>query len=291
MKRILGSLAAVLMLAACIAAAAEKAAPAAMEESWEDRVSAALDRPLGNIDWKGQPLPDVLAAIGKAAGAAVVLDPAAVKEPEKIKITLSVPKGGEMTVRAALGNVLKLAQLRYALKDQAIFVSTAERIVGDLLVGVPGPAPAVPGVSYPMTVGDAVAATVDFYDDSEEHLPQTIADFVRGPVDARFERAPYRDALGRIHFPAPPMIIQGPEILDPYARFSTKPWFLRPPYLAPMYWGASGQAVAAPAKPAVETEALKALLEYMRKNPDVTVGALLQQLEAGQLKAATGTKK
>jgi len=282
MKTLLGSLA-VLILAASVAAAAEKAPARAAEESWEDRVSTALDRPLGDIDWKNQPLPDVLAAIGKAAGTAVVLDPAAVKDPDKVKITLAVPKGGEMTVRAALGNVLKLAQLRYTLKDQAIFVSTAERIVGDLLVGVPGPEPAVPGVSYPMTVGDAVAATVDFYDDSEEHLPQTVADFVRAPVDARFEKAPYRDALGRIHFPAPPMIIQGPEILDPYTRFSTKPWFLRPPYLAPMYWGPSGQ-MAVPAKPAVETEALKALLEYMRKHPDVTVGALLQQLEAGQFK-------
>jgi hypothetical protein len=81
------------------------------------------------------------------------------------------------------------------------------------------------------------------------------------------------------------MILQNPNIFDPYRRFSNKPWFLRPPYLAPMYWGAESQPVApVAASPTRDTETLKALLEYMRKHPDTTVGQLMQQLEAGQLK-------
>ncbi|MHC4914833.1 MAG: hypothetical protein ACYTGB_05020 [Planctomycetota bacterium] len=265
-----------------LAAAADRSSPPAPAAGWEERVNLALDKKLGNVDWRNAALPDVLSAIGKSAGVAVVLDPKAVRDPAKVRITLSVPKGEGMTLRAALGNVLKLAGLRYTLKDQAIFVSTRERIVGELLAGVRGPAPAVPGVSYPMTAGDAVAATVDFYDGSEESLPQLAGDFLRMPVDARFEKAPYRDALGRLHFPGPPMIIQDPNVLDPYRRFSRKPWFLRPPYLAPLYWGPASQDVSA-AK-VRETEALKALVEYMKKHPDLTVGQLVQQLEAGAAK-------
>jgi hypothetical protein len=286
MKYLLTMTAAGLFVFASLAGAAEKVK--AKEESWDEKVNKALDKPLGEVKWKEEALPDVLDTIGKAAGTAVVLDPKALKDPKKVKISLTVPKGSKMTLRSALGNVLKLAGLRYTLKDQAIFVSTRARIVSDLLVGVRGPAPAVPGVSYPMTVGDAVAATVDFYDGSEEHLPETVLDFVRGPVDARFEKPAYRDALGRLHFPGPPMIIQDPNVLDPYRRFSRKPWFLRPPYLAPMYWGPTSQAVST--TKVRETEMLKALLDYMRKNPDLTVGQLIQQLEAGQLKGSTKKK-
>jgi hypothetical protein len=190
-----------------------------------------------------------------------------------------------MSLRSALGNVLKLAGMRYALKDQAIFVSTQERIVGELLVGVRGPEPAVPGVNYPMTAGDAVAATVDFYDGSEEFLPVSIADFTRAPLSAykRFEKPAYRDALGRLHFPAPPMIIQGPDILDPNIRFSSKPWFLKPEYLAPLYWGPNGQLNTGSVAATRDSEMLKALLHYMKQNPKTTVGQLIQQLEAGQL--------
>jgi len=289
MKNLIAVTAAGLLLVATVAGAAEKGkkpktekkASASRAETWEDKINKALDNPLGKVTWKEEPLPDVLETIAKAAGTAVVLDPKAVKEPKKVKISLSVPTGSKMALRSALGNVLKLAGLRYTLKDEAIFVSTRERIVADLLVGVKGPAPAVPGVTHPMTAGDAVAATVDFYDGSEEHLPQTMLDFSRGPVDARFEKPAYRDALGRLHFPGPPMIIQDPNVLDPYRRFSRKPWFLRPPYLAPMYWGPSSRAVTT--QKATETELLKGLLDYMKKNPNLTVGQLIQQLEAGKL--------
>jgi hypothetical protein len=266
---------------ACVLGLAPLAA-GAEDDNWTEKVEQSLDKPLGAVNWKNAALPDVLSTIGKAAGVAVVLDHQAVKDAAKIRITLEVPGGGAMTLRAALGNVLKLAGLRYTLKDQAIFVSTREKIVGELLIGVRGPAPAVPGVSYPMTPGDAVAATVDFYDGREERLPETIADLTRAPVDARFETPPYRDSLGRLHFPGPPLYLQGRDVLDPYLRFSSHPWFLRPPYLAPYYWGpASSSASASEAR---QTEALRALLDYMRRHPDITVGQLIQQLEAGMLK-------
>lgn len=260
-----------------------KAAPA---ESWEDRVEKALDGAVGDLSWKEEALPDVLATIGKAAGATVVLDPKAADDPRKIKITLEVSRETRMTLRSVLANVLKLSGMRYMLKDEAIFVSTRERLVGELLGENQGPAPAVPGLNVPMTAGDAVVATTDFFDDSEEHLPETIADFVRGPVDARFEKPAYRDAQGRIHFPAPPTIIADPDILNPLYRFDTRPWFLRPAYLAPYYWGPASQPAASesPAAPAAskvrETEALKALLEYLKTNPELTVGQLIQQLES-----------
>ncbi len=264
---------------ASVAGAGEK--KAAKEASWQEKIEKALDKTV-SFTVKNESLPDVLKTLERAAGVKIILDTGTVKNADKIKISLAIKAKDKMTLRSALGNVLKLAGLRYTLQDQAIFVSTRSRIVSSLLVGVRGPAPAVPGVSYPMTVGDAVAATVDFYDGSEEHLPVSITDFVRGPVDARFEKPAWRDRLGRLHFAAPPMIIQGPEVLDPRRRFSRRPWFLRPEYLAPMYWGPQSRAVA-PTKTR-EAEMLKALLHYMKSNPETTVGQLIQQLEAGQLK-------
>lgn len=264
-----------------------KAAPAARPaaaESWESRAEKALDAVTTVDGWKDASLKDVLDVISKAAGVAVVLDPKAAPEADKTKITMTIPKESGMTLRSVLGNVLKLAGLRYALKDQAIFVSTRERLVADLLAADTRPAPYVPGVSGPVTAGDALAATVDFFDGSEEFIPETVLDFVRGPVDARFETRPYRDAQGRLHFPGPPTVIQDPNLLNPNYRFDTKPYFLRPEYLAPLYWGPQSQPLGAAESTAKvrDAELLKALLEYMKKHPEITVGQLMQQLEQGQ---------
>ncbi|HOX07493.1 MAG TPA: hypothetical protein PK280_13910 [Planctomycetota bacterium] len=253
-------------------------------ESWEARAEKALDAAASVDGWKDASLKDVLDVISKAAGVAVVLDPKAAPEADKVKITMTIPKESGMTLRSVLGNVLKLSGLRYALKDQAIFVSTRERLVADLLSPDSRPAPYVPGVSGPMTAGDAIASTVDFFDGSEEFIPETVLDFVRGPVDARFETRPYRDAQGRLHFPGPPMVIQDPNLLNPVYRFDTKPYFLKPEYLAPLYWGPQGRQVGAVESGASvrDTEVLKALLDYMQKNPELTVGQLIQRLEQVQ---------
>jgi hypothetical protein len=264
---------------------APPAAKPATAESWEAQAEKALDATATVDGWKDASLKDVLEVVSKAAGVAVVLDPKAAPEADKVKITMTIPKDSGMTLRSVLGNVLKLAGLRYALKDQAIFVSTRERLVADLLAADTRPAPYVPGVSGPITAGDAIAATVDFFDGSEEFIPQSNLDFIRGPVDARFETPPYRDAQGRLHFPGPPMVIQDPNLLNPNYRFDTKPYFLRPEYLAPLYWGPQSQALGAAegAAKVRDAELLKALLDYMRKHPEITVGQLMQQLEQGQV--------
>ena len=292
MRRAFAGLLAGFLVLAFTAGAAErekkaevaKPAKVAAEPSWEARAAKALDAAAAIEGWKDAPLKDVLDVIGKAAGVAVILDPKAVPDADKVKITMTIPKESQMTLRAVLGNVLKLAGLRYALKDEAIFVSTRERLVADILAADTRPAPYVPGVSGPMTAGDALAASVDFFDGSEEFLPQSIMDFTRGPVDARFEIKPYRDAQGRLHFPGPPMVLPDPNLLDPVHRFDTKPWFLRPQYLAPLYWGPQGQPVGGDAAKVLETETLKALLDYLTKHPELTVSQLLQQLELIQAK-------
>jgi hypothetical protein len=286
-------LAGLLVLAGAAGAGEKKAEPAkgakaakpAEAETWEARAEKALDATTSIEGWKDAPLKDVLDVLGKAAGVAVVLDPKAVPEADKVKITMTIPKESQMSLRSVLGNVLKLAGLRYALKDQAIFVSTRERLVAELLASGAGePAPYVPGVSGPMTAGDALVASVDFFDGSEEFIPQSIMDFTRGPVDARFEIPPYRDAQGRLHFPGPPMVLPDPNLLNPVHRFDTFPMFLKPQYLAPLYWGPQSQPLGADVSKVRETETLKALLDYLQKHPELTVGQLLQQLEAAQAK-------
>ncbi len=114
-------------------------------------------------------------------------------------------------------------------------------------------------------------------------MPETISDFIRSPVDIRFQTRPYRDSLGRLHFPGPPMFLKDPHSLNVNRRFSDRPYFLKPEYLAPLYWGPDGSMLPRNRTKARETEALRALLDYMKKNPETTVGQLLQQLEAGKL--------
>jgi len=95
----------------------------AAEEPWEANIREAMNKKI-SFDFVETPLQDVISFISSLAGVTIVLDSEAVKD-EPRSVTLRV---NDMRLQSALNWVLKLVGLRYGLKDEAIFISKAERI-------------------------------------------------------------------------------------------------------------------------------------------------------------------
>jgi type II secretory pathway component GspD/PulD (secretin) len=86
-------------------------------------ISDNLKRPL-SFEFENTPLQDVLAFMQEAAQVNIILDRSAVGDANE-PITLSVNK---MTARAALDWVVRMVDLEYAFMNDAVFVSSKERI-------------------------------------------------------------------------------------------------------------------------------------------------------------------
>jgi len=93
------------------------------EQPWEARIKEAMNRKI-SFDFVETPLQDVIAFISSLVDVTIVLDSEAIKD-EPRSVTLRV---NDMRLESALNWVLKLVQLKYTPKDEAIFVSKAERI-------------------------------------------------------------------------------------------------------------------------------------------------------------------
>ena len=92
-------------------------------EPWEVEISDSLKRPL-SFEFENTPLQDVLAFMQEATQVNIILDRSAVGDANE-PITLSVNK---MSARAALDWVVRMIDLEYAFMNEAIFVSSKERI-------------------------------------------------------------------------------------------------------------------------------------------------------------------
>ncbi len=92
-------------------------------EAWETRIRAALERRI-SFDFIETPLPDVVSFLGSLTEASMVLDTEALKDGMPT-VSLRVQ---DMRLEAALNWLCKLVGLRYALRDEAIFLSRPERI-------------------------------------------------------------------------------------------------------------------------------------------------------------------
>jgi type II secretory pathway component GspD/PulD (secretin) len=112
------------------------------EPQWKKDMKAQMEKRI-SFDFVDTPLADVVAFLSNLTGATIILDPAAVQGNE-VPVTLKV---GDMRLGAALDWILRLVNLTYALRDQAIFISTKERVadrpslriydVRDLLAAIP----------------------------------------------------------------------------------------------------------------------------------------------------------
>jgi len=92
-------------------------------QPWEMKIRESMNKKI-SFDFVETPLQDVIAFISSLADVTIVLDTEAVKD-EPHSVTLRV---NDMRLQSALNWVLKLVGLKYTLKDEAIFISKAERI-------------------------------------------------------------------------------------------------------------------------------------------------------------------
>ncbi len=99
------------------------------EEPWEAKIRDAMNKKI-SFDFVETPLQDVITFISQLANVNIVLDPKAVAD-EPRNVTLRV---NEMTLQSALNWVLQLVNLKYALKDQAIFISKPDLIYGQAVM-------------------------------------------------------------------------------------------------------------------------------------------------------------
>lgn len=99
---------------------------------WENHIRQQLEKRI-SFDFVKTPLGDVVAFFTNLTGLNFVLDPAAVEESAKRPITLKV---NDMRLAAALDWILRLNDLTYVLRDEAIFISTRDRIAEPMAVRV-----------------------------------------------------------------------------------------------------------------------------------------------------------
>ena len=92
-------------------------------QEWEMRIREAMGKKI-SFDFVETPLQDVVAFVSSLTDVTIVLDAEAIRD-EAPMVTLRV---SDMRLEAALNWVLKLVNLKYVLKDEAIFVSKPERI-------------------------------------------------------------------------------------------------------------------------------------------------------------------
>jgi len=145
-----------------------------------------------SFDFVDTPLSDVVAYLSKETGANIVLDPAAV-QGDDVPVTLKVT---DMRANAALGWVLRLTQLDSSKQDEALFVSSKERIaqaptmqiyeVRDLLAAIPD----YSGTSLPSVGeggGDMGGGGDDLFGDlarkGEDFTGEDLVEFIRKTIE------------------------------------------------------------------------------------------------------------
>jgi hypothetical protein len=92
-------------------------------QEWELRIQEAMNKKI-SFDFVETPLQDVISFISSLTDVTIVLDQEAIRD-EAPTVTLKV---NDMRLEAALNWVLKLVNLKYTLKDEAVFISKPDRI-------------------------------------------------------------------------------------------------------------------------------------------------------------------
>ena len=97
------------------------------EAPWVPDLKAKLEQKV-SFDFAETPLGDVVTFLQQITNATIILDQKALSGLPNQEVTLKVT---EMKLSQALDWILNLVNLQYALKDNAIFISTPEAVGGD----------------------------------------------------------------------------------------------------------------------------------------------------------------
>ena len=238
-------------------------------DDWVAKIEKAFDQKV-SFKWEDAELGTALQLLQKQTGVTIILDPAVKKAVKETKISLTVK---DMPAKNALGLVLRLSGMRYILKDRAVLVSTRSRLISELLTGTVADEPVEE--SRPMTAAEALVATSGArrLGDDVEDLTDPVAAIHSKPW--RRPEVAYRDPrTGLMQFPAPPVWIASPYEGGLESRFSSKPWFLKPEYLAQFYYGSMADRSRS-----AQRELVGRLAALLRQHPDWTAKEILKQLE------------
>ncbi|MDA1138897.1 MAG: hypothetical protein O3B01_09970 [Planctomycetota bacterium] len=92
------------------------------EPEWKEQIRRQMDKRI-SFDFVDTPLPDVVAFLSNLTNTNMVLDPAF--GDDRIPVTLKVT---DMKIYSAIDWILRIVNLSYAIADEAIFISTPERL-------------------------------------------------------------------------------------------------------------------------------------------------------------------
>lgn len=97
-------------------------------EPWKQAVNAALDQEI-TLDFQDTDLVDVISFLQRITSVNFVIDPAVIAGGGVPPVTLKVDA---MKLRYVLDYVMRLTNLNYSIRDQAIYVSNAQGLRGDV---------------------------------------------------------------------------------------------------------------------------------------------------------------
>jgi len=100
----------------------------AENEPWRQQIGAQLDQEI-TLDFQDTDLVDVIAFLQRITNVNFVIDPAVIAGGAVPPVTLRVEA---MKLRYVLDYVMRLTSLNYAMRDQAIYVSNAQGLRGDV---------------------------------------------------------------------------------------------------------------------------------------------------------------
>jgi len=125
-----------------------------VEPEWAKAIKRTLERKV-SFEFVQTPLSEAIAFLQTLTNVNMILDPRAV-EGNDMRIDLRVTN---MSLNLALDWILRLAELNYALRDSAVFISTRDNLRGDVLLRIydvrdlTDDLPDYPGPEFQLEVG------------------------------------------------------------------------------------------------------------------------------------------
>ncbi len=231
-------------------------ATAALAESGKEKAKPLyiygeeLERPV-SVAFAGETLAKALGALGRQGRVEIVLDAALPSRASETPISYTA---SDVPLGVALGNVLRVAGLRYAVETGGrLFVSTPGRLARRLIYGTRRTSSPE---AEPMDTAEAMDILSPRIEDPYEEMPWTQWDIVVvNPV------------TGINDYPAPPVFGTPSNRYDePRFRYTDRPFYLKPTYLDAEARGAGMS----------EREILLRLVELIRRNPDWVQSELMR---------------
>lgn len=178
-----------------------------------------------NVQWTGEKLSKALEELVGAAGVKVVLDPTLPKEVLDTPVRYAASR---VSVKGALGAVLRCASLRYVIMEGGgVFVSTREGAARAILSGKTETPAFVE--AEPMGLGEALATLGGDLDD-DSHLVGDPRVTIYNKPWKQPKKESVNPATGLTDYPGPPIWIDSPDADSPRFKYTSKPSFLKPEY-------------------------------------------------------------